>query len=133
LAIPLVDRKFVNNLPMVARLLKELGTDIEFDHATEDLPIRKLIGGLNGVFYVRDAKSECDQEGRLVIPAQSFVSEHDIKTVFGMGGSYLDGSMIAAVIFTRETIERPTAERLAGVITQLKIASEALVRQGHLY
>lgn len=131
--IPLIDTQFVEAIPMVARLLHELGVDpLWFDDPTGSF-VRRLIGGFNGVFYVSDAATSKDAKGRHVIPARDFVAEHRVSTVFGMGGSYLDGTLVACIVFTREDIPRAQAEQLATLISTLKTATATLVRSGRIF
>ena len=77
--------------------------------ATPDVFTRKLLGGGNGVFYAEDAKTARDAKGRLVIPATDFVAAENIGTVFGMGGSNSDGSVLTAIVFTRTKLPRATS------------------------
>ncbi len=129
LAIPLLNAEFVDAIPMVARLLAEIGFDLSgLDDESKPLA-RPLMGGFNGLFYVPDARSERDDKGRLVIPDQSFVAAHSIRTVFGMGGSYLGGAWITAILFARETLARSTAERGALLISRFKMSTNDLVSE----
>jgi hypothetical protein len=118
--IPLLSAEFVSAIPMIARLLKELGIDLAWLDEAPEVNARKLLGGFNGVFYVDDAASARDSLGRRIIPAQDFVEQQRIKTVFGMGGFYPDGTMIVAIVFTREEIARAQLERLKSLISLLK-------------
>lgn len=131
--IPLLDARFVESIPMVARLLQELGLGLDFFDARPGVATKKLIGGLNGVFYVADAATAVDDRGRLIIPAQDFVAKHRVQTVFGMGGVYLPGSMICAIVFTGEHVSRAQAERFARTISLFKAATLRLVRQNLLF
>ncbi len=133
LAIPLRDARSVEEIPMIARLLSELGVDTQLLEASQAVIARKLIGGLNGLFYVPDAQTSLDARGRRIIPAQDFVTIHGIKTVFGMGGIYFQGTIVAAILFTREDVPRHIAERFAMLITPLKKATERLVESRRIY
>lgn len=55
-----------------------------------------------------------------MIPAEDFVAEQDVKTVFRMGGFYPDGTMVVAIVFTRELLPRAAVERLTSLITMIK-------------
>lgn len=126
--IPLIDAAFVAAIPMVARLLEELGEENLGQAKGGEGYARSLIGGFNGVFHVPDAATSRDSLGRLVIPAQDFVSEHGVKTVFGMGGSYVDGTTVAAIVFTTEDISRKEAEQLGTLLSGFKASTLELVR-----
>jgi hypothetical protein len=132
-AIALGDAIAVEGIPMLGRLLAELGLDLRWLELGEAVLARRLVGGFNGVFYVDDAATACDPQGRAVIPAQDFVTEHGIRTVFGMGGCYLLGTLAAAIVFTRERLSRAQAEWLASVVSVFKIATEPLVADRRLY
>ncbi len=55
--------------------------------------------------------------------AQDFVAEHNIRTVFGLGGSYLNGSFVTVIIFTRETIEQSKVESFMSLVNTFKSAT----------
>ena len=129
LGIPLIDASFVSEIPMVARLFEELGVgNFEWSLPPGDQLVRKLMGGFNGVFYVADAATARDKQGRFIIPAQDFVARYGVKTVFGMGGAYLSGALAACIVFAGEHMPRPQAERFAGLVTPFKAATAQLVR-----
>ncbi len=118
--IPLVSAAFVDAIPMLARLLRELGLDLTWLDDAPEIVTRRLLGGFNGVFYVEDAATARDAKGRLIIPAADFVAAEKVKSVFGMGGSYPDGTVLACIVFTRERLPRAIVERFTSLITMLK-------------
>lgn len=128
LGIPLVSAAFVQAIPMVARLLKELGVDLAWLDAAADVNARRLLGGFNGVFFVDDAASARDHLGRLIIPAQDFVEQEGVKSVFGMGGFYPDNTLIAIIVFAREHLKRSDVERLTSLISLFKGETFGVVR-----
>jgi hypothetical protein len=128
LGIPLISAEFVRAIPMVARLLEELGVDLAWLDAAAEMYTRKLLGGFNGVFFVDDAATAQDSLGRNIIPAQDFVDEQGIKTVFGMGGFYPDNTLIAIIVFSREHLTRSHVERLTSLISLFKGETFGLVR-----
>ncbi|MCA1665582.1 MAG: hypothetical protein LC659_15165 [Myxococcales bacterium] len=131
-AIPLIDSRFVDALPMVARMLTDLGVDAQLFDAPE-VDTRRFIGGLNGLFYVEDARSAVDKKGRRIIPAETFVQKQGIRTVFGMGGSYLGGEIAVAIFFCKELVSREAAERFALLIHQFKLSTTQLVGFGKIF
>lgn len=131
--IPLVSAEFVQAIPMVARLLKELGVDLAWLDAAPEVNARRLLGGFNGLFYVDDAATARDGLGRLVIPAQDFVEEHGVKTVFGMGGFYPDNTLIAIIVFARERLKRSQVERLTSLISMFKGETFGVVRARKIF
>lgn len=132
-AIPLFDERFIQSIPMVARLLQDLGVGMDFFDPQPAVQTWKLLGGVNGVFYVPDAATAADALGRRVIPAQDFVAKHGVKSVFGMGGAYLAGSMVCAIVFASEPVARAQAERFARTISLFKAATLRLARQNLLF
>jgi hypothetical protein len=126
--IPLASEEFVQAIPMVAQLLKELGVDLTWLDRAPDVNARRLLGGFNGVFYVDDARTARDTKGRLIIPAQDFVAEQEVKTVFGMGGFYPDGTLLTIIVFAREHLERAHVERLTSLISLFKGETFGVVR-----
>jgi hypothetical protein len=128
-AIPLLGNAFVRGVPMIAKLLADL--DVTFS-ALEDgraLDTRRLAGGKNAAFFVADARSTKDSEGRQVIPSRDFVDAYGVRTVFGMGGAYVDGTLAVSIVFTSEVIERSVIDRFPSLISNFKmITSDSLSR-----
>ncbi|MDB4943336.1 MAG: hypothetical protein JWP97_2870 [Labilithrix sp.] len=124
--IPLVSPAFVQGIPMVAQLLKEIGVELSWLDRSGGLDARRLLGQ-NGVFYVADAADARDSQGRLVIPAQDFVAAERVRTVFGMGGTYADGTLVVIIVFTREALNRMQVDRLTPLVSLLKSETERVV------
>ena len=130
LGIPLVSAAFIEEIPMLACLLKQLEFDLEcLDSQHTEFSQRSLEGGVTGLFYVEDAASTTDNRGRLVIPAQDFVAEHGIKTVFGLGGLYHSGTFFTVVAFTRDLIERSAITRYAPLVMTIQVTTTTLDRE----
>jgi hypothetical protein len=132
--IPLISTDFIDGIPMIARLLQDLGVSLGgTDGAGSGIETSKF-GRLGGLFYVEDARTAVDQGGRKIISAQDFVAAHGIRTVFGTAGLYfLTKTFITVIVFTRETISRKTARHfmpLGGVITS---TTSDLVNRGKLF
>lgn len=133
LGIPLVTADFVESIPMVARLMSDMGIGSDwFDKFEPDILVKNL-GRAAGVFYVRDAKTRLDARNRKVVSAQDFVAAHDIRTVFGLGGSYLNGSFITIILFTRETIEQSQVESFMLLVNTFKTATLSFVMDGAIF
>lgn len=130
--IPLASRAFVDNIPMVARLLAELDLPIEAGDA-EALTGRVLGGGWYGIFFVKDARSSLDSAGRHIIPAQDFVAEQQIKCVWGIGVAYPNGSVATLISFTREELDRSRVEALVPLMRTFKVATSALVSASRMF
>lgn len=130
--IPLVDNAAVQSIPMVARLLADLGVAWA-DLQLESFPTREMMGGQNRAFYVQDAQEARDERGRLIISNAPFVREHGVRTVFGMGGAYLDGSIAIAILFTSEDIERTAVDRFASLVSTYKMITERNVKEQRIF
>jgi hypothetical protein len=122
-AIPLVDAELVQGAPMIAELLASLR--VELAQIGRDAPaeLRTLTGGLNARFYVPDARTTLDRQGRHIIAARDFVDRYEIETVFGMGGRYASGALVAAILFTTETLEAREVDRFPSFISTFKMAT----------
>jgi hypothetical protein len=75
-----------------------------------------------------DAATAKDSLGRLIIPAQDFVEEQGVKSVFGMGGFYPDNTLIVIIVFARETLRRSQIERFTSLISMFKGETFGVVR-----
>jgi hypothetical protein len=134
LGIPLASAEFVGAIPMIARLLSEFGLDIVGLGEGGATIVRSKVGNLSAMFYVADARTETDDQGRLIISAQDFVAEHGVRTVFGFGGAYmLERSYVAVILFAREAVEPERARELAPLSSALKAATLRLVDQGRFF
>lgn len=135
IAIPLASASFVDSIPMIARLLKELEVKLEWLSKVESAGFseRKLGGGWMGVFYVREAAAAMDQQGRLIIPAEDFVAENQIKTVFGLGGIYPQGTLFTLVVFTRDIIEKAQIADYTPLVPLISANTSQLVRDGKIF
>jgi hypothetical protein len=110
--IPLASSTFVDQIPMVSRLLKQLGAGLDWIDSGDSQIVSRTFGNLSGVFYVEDAAGEVDAQGRKIIAAQDFVRAFGVRTVFGIGGCYLGTSVFfVIVLFLREYVEKDVAER----------------------
>ncbi len=133
LAIPLIDREMVDGAPMIARLLGDLGVDCGLLASDRAVATRKMLGGINGRFYVADADNAVDELGRAVIPSRDFVKAHAIRTVFGMGGAYIDGTLVIAIFFCTESLDAADVDRFPTLINHLKMATSALRRERRVF
>lgn len=132
--IPLASSAFVDRIPMISRLLKQLGAGIAWLDAADTAIVSRTFQNLSGVFYARDAGQELDNKGRKVIAAQDFVEEAGVKTVFGIGGGYLgSATFFTTIVFTRELLEKKTAECFMVQATKFKTATLGLVADDRFF
>ena len=116
-AIPLISPEQIDDLPMVAQLIRQLGV------ATESLldPDPDLMLDLEqrtyNVFHVLQA------EGSPHIPAQTgFVIPYGIASVLGFGGMLPSGDLVAVLLFSKVPIPAGTAEFFKTIALNIKVA-----------
>lgn len=132
--IPLVSREFVTEIPMIARLLKQLGVDLDWIGRDETAIVGKTFGFQSGVFHVADAATAVDGRNRKIITAQEFVNRHQIKTVFGVGGGYVGTPVYATIIsFCRDSIDEGQVEGFRAHIARFKAETEGLAQAGRIF
>jgi len=133
-AIPLSSRSFVDSIPMVARMLQDMGVDLGLKQEQEGVLVQKVLGaGWIGLFHVDDARTARDDQGRRVIPAVDFVEGHGVRTVFGLGKAYGTGSIACFVVFTNKTIPRRQVESLVPFVNLFMASTFDLVRRDVIF
>lgn len=132
--IPLASAEFVETIPMIASLVKQLGVAIEEADDVETEIVTSSLGRAAAVFYVDDAATAVDSRNRRIITGREFVQEHGVRTVFGFGGAYaLTGTFVVTVLFTREMIARAQAERFMRLANQFKASTMRPVGRRRLF
>lgn len=128
--IPLVSAAFIDAIPMMSRLLKQLGLGLDWIDRGDTDVVKHTMGSMSGVFFVLDATSEVDHHGRKIIAAQDFVTTYTVKTVFGFGGGYLGSSTFSVtIIFLRETLDESKARHFAAGLSFFKAITVDLVKR----
>jgi hypothetical protein len=134
LGIPLASTEFIEAIPMIASLVKQLGLEIAGSDGVETAIVTQSLGRVAGVFYVDDAATAVDSRGRRIIGAQDFVATHDVRSVFGFGGAYgLTGTFMVAVVFTSESVSRLQAERFMRLANEFKASTLKVVRRRRVF
>ncbi len=132
--IPLASASFVEKIPMISRLLKQVGMDLDWIDTQDTDIVTESISGISGVFYVQDAGQAVDDQGRKIIPAQDFVSANNIKTVFGLAVGYPKNKRFATIIvFCREMLDKDEVERFCPLIDAFKANTASLVSSGAFF
>jgi hypothetical protein len=132
-AIPLCSATFVDSIPMVAAMLQEMGVPLGLDRETGRF-VKNMLGvGWVGLFYVEDARTARDGQGRRVIPSAGFVDRHHIRTVFGLGKAYGNGAIAAYVGFTKKLIPKEKVEALIPFVNLFKASTIELVQAGRYF
>lgn len=132
--IPLASAEFVDGIPMIASLMKQLGAAIRPSDGVETGIVVQSLGSAAGLFYVADARHAVDSRGRPIIAAQDFVTENRVATVFGFGGAYATvRNFMAAVLFTEEAIPRTQSERFMRLANAFKAATLRTAARGLVF
>ena len=120
-AIPLPNADSVRGAPMIARLLGQIGLDIE-SVIRGNAPAQHS-GGVPryDVFHVEQAL------GSPHIPAQAeFVERYGIASVIGFGGLLRSGELFAVILFARTPIPAASAARFRTIALDVRSALYAL-------
>jgi hypothetical protein len=133
-AIPLISDDFIDGIPMIARLLGEIGFPrLSGGPAAWQFVTRDIVD-VNGLFFVGDARTTTDERGRHIIPSVDFVERYGIRTVFGFGGPYTaTPTFLTAIIFARRPIDRAVAARYVHLIANFKAATRDLVTRNAVF
>ena len=133
LGIPLISSDFVASIPMISRLLRELGVPLDWIDTHDSSVIQKTLGESSSLFFVDDAGQAIDDRGRKIIAAEDFVSSYRIQSVFGIGGAYSDGEILVMVVFNHDRFGRESAEQFLPLATLFKSNTERLVAQRRIF
>lgn len=112
-AIPLPTDEFVERLPMVTGLIRQLGLEIGDVVQPDRKRVVELAQRSYGVFHVEEAT------GSPFVPAQEFVEEQGVRSALGFGGVLYTGDFFAIVMFARV----PVTERVADTMRVLSLAT----------
>ena len=115
-AIPLPNAEFVERLPMVAGLVRQLGLEPEDVVAPERGRVTELAQRTYGVFHVPEAA------GSPYVPAQDFVERHGIRSAVGFGGVLYTGDFFAVVLFARVHVPERAAETVRVLSLATRVA-----------
>ena len=120
-AIPLPSVEIVEQAPMIAQLIREMGLDIHAIVSPEHGLMAEVEEKTYDVFYVEEA------EGSPFIPAQEeFVRPYGIRSVLGFGGMLLSGDLYSIILFSRVRIPPGSAGRFRNIALDLRVAISAL-------
>jgi hypothetical protein len=116
-AIPLPSVEIVEQAPMVAQLIREVGFELSDVVKPPIGLIQDNEGKTYNVFHVEQAV------GSPFIPAQNeFVIPFGIKSVVGFGGLMTSGEFFAVIVFAKTHIPRDSAIRFRNVALEVKAA-----------
>lgn len=116
-AIALPSADIVRSAPMIARLIEDLGMDVETVVSGPEPRTRPTEPRTYDVFHVEQAL------GSPVIPAQDdFVVPYAIRSVVGFGGVLRSGELFAVVLFSRAPISAASANRFRSIALDIRSA-----------
>jgi two-component system NtrC family sensor kinase len=116
-AIPLASAESVRAAPMIARLIEDLGLDLDTVVAGGETTVRSTEARTYDVFHVEQAL------GSPVIPAQEeFVIPYAIRSVVGFGGVLRSSELFAVVLFSRAPISAASAQRFRTIALDIRSA-----------
>jgi hypothetical protein len=133
LGIPLLSASFIKTIPMSARLLNAADTGVRWIERQQTRIVVKSFGQMAQLLYVEDAKEAVTGDGFKIVADQDFVERFDIRTVLGLGGVYLNGSYVSAMLFTNELIPQEKAEKFLTLIHAFKSTTTNLVMNGKIF
>jgi len=122
-AIPLPSAAIVEQAPMIAQLIKQMGLDVSVIVEPSPDVVAELAGKTYNVFHVPEA------DGSPHIPAQEeFVRPYKIRSVVGFGGVVHTGELFAVIMFSRAAIPAESAARFRNIALDVKSAIYPLHR-----
>jgi len=133
--IPMVSSDYVASLPMLAMQLREMDFPLALlDRWGTTVVAENRADAYAGTLHVRYAGEDRDEQERMIVPRQDFVSENGIKTVLGFGAGYPHCPAIATFfLFTDEVLERAPMEPFASLVKAFLPISSELVGQGRFF
>ena len=113
--VPLPDAAAVDELPMVAALLGQLGIDVEALTRSSAHVVLPSDSEDYRIFHVPEARDSP------LIPAQDFVREHAIASAVGFGGALPTGEVYAVVLFSTVPVSLFSARLLATIALSINL------------
>ena len=116
-AIPLPSESFVAQIPMISRLVSQLGLDVNAVIRPDPSLLVDLEQKEYNAFHVPEAV------GSPYIPAQKdFVIPHGVRSVLGFGGMLATGDLFAVIVFAKVHIPGETSDLFKSLAVSVKDA-----------
>ncbi len=133
--IPLTSTSYVASLSMLSMQLRKMNVDLTiFDRWDSTIGAQGHADEYTGMLYINDAASDRDDQGRMVVPRQDFVSANNVKSVFGFGAGYSGYPAIGTLFaFTNESLKREEMEPFAHILKTYLSISEKSVKDGRIF
>ncbi|MEM9455504.1 MAG: response regulator [Myxococcota bacterium] len=123
-AIPLVSAEQVQGIPMIARLLEQLGVPVSLVLAPSTELLLEAAETRYNVFFVPEAL------GSPFIPAQEdFVEPYGIRSVLGFGSLLPTGGLYVTILFSRQSLPAETAQAFRTLALSVRLAALNLLRR----
>lgn len=133
LAIPLTQASFIKTIPMIARLMSDMGTGPDWVEKQKLNMVVRSMGRMARLLYVEDASEIDTGDGFKVVSDQDFVVDNGVKTVLGLGGAYLDRTIVTIILFTSELVPHGRVVKLMPLVHAFKIATMKNVMRGRIF
>lgn len=123
LALPLLSAECLEPISLVGRILGETVSDVPWLERQETLMMTQTTGKMSQLIVVEDARTTVTSSGSKAVRDQDFVVENGIRSVLAMGGRYLNGGSLVAVLFTTESLNQDEATKFATLVNTIKTAT----------
>ncbi len=133
LGIPVLSCSFIKTIPMVSVLVSETVTGIGWMEKQKSKILVTSLGKMARMIYVHDAATDLTGGGVKTVAVQNFVWDHDVKTVIGIGGSYVNRSFVSIMIFTNETVTAEMAKKFMPLVNTFKTVTTAQVMNRKIF
>ncbi|MDY6785146.1 MAG: PAS domain S-box protein [Cyanobacteriota bacterium] len=116
-AIPIVNEEAIAQLPMIARLIEQLGLEPKTIVQPQPEELLELHQKAFNAFYIPDACTSPD-----IPDKENFVIPYAIQSVLGFGGLLPSGRLFATILFLKTQLPQSTAEMFGSIAFNIKTA-----------
>lgn len=132
--IPLASSSFVSSLSMLSRQFESVGLEPGLIDVWETEVSSGGTDRFRGMLYIRDAASDRDSQGRMIVPKQDFVREYGVKSVFGFGSGYPNcPSPVTLFAFTEQALGADSLAPFTGLLDAFIATTAPLAEQGRFF
>jgi len=133
--IPLVSSGYVASLSMLSMQLKAMKFDLTLlDRWDNTIAASGHADEYTGMFYVRHSGTDKDEQGRMIVPRQEFVTENNVKTTLGFGTGYSDHPTIVTLFaFTNEILGKTEMEPFTTLLQSYLSISGTIMKSGKIF
>lgn len=133
--IPLVSSGYVASLSMLSMQFKTMNFDLALlDRWDTTIAANAHADEFIGMLYVNHARIDKDEQGRMVVPHQEFVSENNIKSTLGFGTGYSDHPTIVTLFaFTNEILNKTEMAPFSSLLQDYISISGEFLKSGRIF